>query len=87
MNPYGLRDSPWASQSPTRESLDEGHQAVDPGGAELDLDAGSAGRRALEPGVFAEALLLDGDGWKLSLPAGWRVVRVGGRFDLMAPRP
>src|SRR5690606_29368622 len=35
----------------------------------------------LEPGAVTEPRTIEGDGWTLTLPAGWRITRVGARVE------
>jgi len=44
-----------------------------------------AGAAALEPGTVAERRVIAGDGWTLTLPAGWRITRVGKRLEVRPP--
>lgn len=39
----------------------------------------------LEPGTVAERRVVEGDGWRLTLPAGWRITRAGSRVELRPP--
>jgi hypothetical protein len=43
------------------------------------------GAVAPEPGELAEAIVLAGDGWRLTLPRGWQVRRVGTRVEARPP--
>ena len=39
----------------------------------------------LEPGALAEPRTIEGEGWTLTLPAGWRLTRVGSRVEVRPP--
>lgn len=43
------------------------------------------GADAPEPGVLAESRVVTGDGWRLALPRGWQVRRVGTRLEVRPP--
>jgi hypothetical protein len=73
----------WASEA-GGELVADGGALVSPNWSWIQVPLGDA---RPEPGVLTDPLVLEGDGWKLSLPAGWRVTRNGRRYDLMPPRP
>ncbi len=43
------------------------------------------GAAALEAGTLTEPRVIEAEGWKLTLPAGWRVTRTGGRLEVRPP--
>ena len=43
------------------------------------------GNLSLPEGVLASPRALEGAGWKLSLPAGWKVTRIDGRVEVRPP--
>jgi hypothetical protein len=73
----------WSSEQ-GGELVAEGGALVSPNWTSIQVPLGDA---TLETGPLTEPLLLEGDGWRLSLPAGWRVSRSGNRVTVMAPRP
>ncbi len=68
---------------------DGGAEFVAPSGALVAPDWSwfqvPRGAARLEPGTLTEPLVLEGDGWRLTLPTGWRVTRVGSRTELRPP--
>lgn len=72
-----------------RWSADGGAELVAAGGALvsptwswIQLPLGAA---RVAPGVLAEPLVLQGDGWTLTLPAGWTIARSGTRVEARPP--
>ena len=43
------------------------------------------GEAVLEEGTVSELRVVEGDGWRLTLPAGWRIVRTGNRVEVRPP--
>lgn len=72
-----------------RWAASDGAELVAPEGALVAPDWSwfqvPLGAAAIAPGTLAEPLVLEGDGWRLTLPAGWRVTRVGTRLEVRPP--
>jgi hypothetical protein len=43
------------------------------------------GTVAIADGTLTDRAILEGEGWRLTLPAGWRVVRAGNRVEVRPP--
>lgn len=72
-----------------RWAADDGAELVATGGALVSPTWNwfqvPLGKVQLEPGTVAEPRVIEGDGWTLTLPAGWRVTRTGGRVEVRPP--
>lgn len=72
-----------------RWTSDDGAELVAPAGALVAPDWSwfqvPLGTVRLESGALAAPVTIEGDGWRLVLPAGWRVVRSGSRTEVLPP--